>query len=171
MHVDDLRRRLHEGLVIPAHPLALDMHRRLDEPHQAALTRYYRASGAGGLAVGVHTTQFAIRNPKIGLFEPVLALAARVAREPMNDQRTPVLVAGICGDTAQATREAELASRLEYDAGLVSLAAPDPDRPSSHRHARGPLTTAGDSAALRCAAPQPLSRKFSNRSGARSPLT
>ena len=123
MHIDDLRRRLLGGLVIPAHPLALDMQRRLDEPHQAALTRYYRASGAGGLAVGVHTTQFAIRNPKIGLFEPVLALAARVAREPLNDQRTPVLVAGICGDTAQATREAELASRLEYDAGLVSLAA------------------------------------------------
>lgn len=123
MHIDDLRRRLLGGLVIPAHPLALDMHRRLDESHQAALTRYYRASGAGGLAVGVHTTQFAIRNPKIGLFEPVLALAACVAREPINDQRTPVLVAGICGDTSQAAREAELASRLEYDAGLVSLAA------------------------------------------------
>lgn len=123
MHVDDLRRRLLEGLVIPAHPLALDMHRRLDERHQAALTRYYRASGAGGLAVGAHTTQFAIRNPKIGLFEPVLALAARVAREPMNDRLTPILVAGICGDTPQAMREAELASRLEYDAGLVSLAA------------------------------------------------
>ena len=123
MHLDDLRRRLLEGLVIPAHPLALDINRRLDERHQAALTRYYRASGAGGLAVGVHTTQFAIRNPKIGLFEPVLALAARVAREPMNDQSTPVLVGGICGDTSQATREAEVASRLEYDAGLVSLAA------------------------------------------------
>ncbi|HET9468762.1 MAG TPA: hypothetical protein VFO48_10130 [Vicinamibacterales bacterium] len=123
MHVDDLRRRLHEGLVIPAHPLALDMHRRLDEPHQAALTRYYRASGAGGLAVGVHTTQFEIRNPKIGLFEPVLALAARVAREPMHNQSPPILVAGICGDTPQAMREAEVASRLGYDAGLVSLAA------------------------------------------------
>ncbi len=123
MNIDDLRGRLLDGLVIPAHPLALDARRRLDERHQAALTRYYRASGAGGLAVGVHTTQFAIRDPKIGLFEPVLALAADVAREPMSNQRAPVLVAGICGDPGQARREAEIASRLGYDAGLVSLAA------------------------------------------------
>ena len=76
MENSELRRRLLEGLVIPAHPLALDAQRRLDERRQAALTRYYRAAGAGGLAVGVHTTQFAIRDPKVGLFEPVLALAA-----------------------------------------------------------------------------------------------
>ena len=123
MQFQDLRRRLFDGLVIPAHPLALNAHRRLDERRQAALTRYYCAAGAGGLAVGVHTTQFAIRDPKIGLFEPVLALAADVARDGSNSARTPVLVAGICGDTPQAQREAEIASRLGYDAGLVSLAA------------------------------------------------
>ena len=123
MQINDLRRRLFDGLVIPAHPLALDSNRRLDERHQVALTRYYCAAGAGGLAVGVHTTQFAIRDPKVGLFEPVLALAAGVARERMNDVPAPVLVAGISGDGPQARREAEIASRLGYDAGLVSLAA------------------------------------------------
>lgn len=122
MQIQDLRRRLLDGLVIPAHPLALDANRRLDERHQAALTRYYRASGAGGIAVGVHTTQFAIRDSKIGLFEPVLALAAEVARESRNDAPSPVLVAGICGDGPQARREAEVAAALGYDAGLVSLA-------------------------------------------------
>jgi len=122
MQIQDLRRRLSDGLVIPAHPLALDARRRLDERRQAALTRYYRAAGAGGLAVGVHTTQFEIRHPKIGLFEPVLTLAADVAREDSNGARAPVMVAGICGDAPQAQREAEIASRLGYDAGLVSLA-------------------------------------------------
>ena len=71
----DVRSKLRSGLVIPAHPLALDANRRLDERRQRALTRYYLAAGAGGIAVGVHTTQFAIRDPKIGLLEPVLALA------------------------------------------------------------------------------------------------
>jgi dihydrodipicolinate synthase/N-acetylneuraminate lyase len=123
MLIQDLRRRLLDGLVIPAHPLALDAQRRLDERHQAALTRYYRTAGAGGLAIGVHTTQFAIRDPGVGLFEPVLALAADVAREDAGGMTPPVLVAGICGDTDQARREATLASRLGYDAGLVSLAA------------------------------------------------
>jgi dihydrodipicolinate synthase/N-acetylneuraminate lyase len=121
--IQDLRRRLLDGLVIPAHPLALDEHRRLDERRQAALTRYYRAAGAGGLAIAVHTTQFAIRDPRIGLFEPVLALAANVAREESDDAAPPLLVAGICGDSHQARQEAALASRLKYDAGLVSLAA------------------------------------------------
>jgi dihydrodipicolinate synthase/N-acetylneuraminate lyase len=123
MHLTELRRRLAAGLVIPAHPLALDTNRRFDERHQAALTRYYCAAGAGGLAVGVHTTQFAIRDPKIGLFEPVLSLAANVARERIDDRQAPLLVAGICGDGRQARREAEIAARLGYDAGLVSLAA------------------------------------------------
>jgi dihydrodipicolinate synthase/N-acetylneuraminate lyase len=123
MESSELRRRLLDGLVIPAHPLALDADRRLDERHQAALTRYYRAAGAGGLAVAVHTTQFAIRDPKIGLFEPVLALAATVAREDSGVRTPPVLVAGICGERDQACREAALASRLGYDTGLVSLAA------------------------------------------------
>jgi dihydrodipicolinate synthase/N-acetylneuraminate lyase len=121
MSIQELRRRLLDGLVIPAHPLALDAHRRLDERRQAALTRYYRASGAGGLAVAVHTTQFAIRDAKVDLLEPVLALAAEVARE--QPVEPPVLVAGICGDNDQATQEADLARRLAYDAGLVSLAA------------------------------------------------
>jgi dihydrodipicolinate synthase/N-acetylneuraminate lyase len=117
-----LRRRLLDGAVIPAHPLALDAERRLDERHQAALTRYYCAAGAGGLAVAVHTTQFAIREPMVGLFEPVLSLAADVARG-QSATSTPMLIAGVCGKTGQAVREATLAARLGYDAGLVSLAA------------------------------------------------
>jgi dihydrodipicolinate synthase/N-acetylneuraminate lyase len=123
MQILDLRKRLFDGLVIPAHPLALTANRRLDERHQAALTRYYCAAGAGGLAVGVHTTQFAIRDPKVCLLEPVLAMAADVAREGLTDAPAPVLVAGICGDGPQAQREAEIAERFGYDAGLVSLAA------------------------------------------------
>jgi len=137
VHIDDLRRRLFDGLVIPAHPLALDANRRLDERHQAALTRYYRAAGAGGIAVGVHTTQFAIRDPKIGLFEPVLALAGSVAREDAHDGGVPVLVAGICGDGRQARREAEIAAKLDYDAGLVSLAGlPDASEDELVAHCR-----------------------------------
>jgi dihydrodipicolinate synthase/N-acetylneuraminate lyase len=122
MDIRDLRQRLAEGLVIPAHPLALDVNRRLDERRQAALTRYYRAAGAGGVAIGVHTTQFAIRDSNVGLFEPVLALAADVAREQPNDRPAPLLVAGVCGDGRQSRHEAEIASRLGYDAALVSLA-------------------------------------------------
>lgn len=114
----DLRKRLFEGMVIPAHPLALNSQRKLDERRQNALTRYYVDAGAGGVAVGVHTTQFAIREPRFGLFEPVLELAA-VA---LGDQ--PVLrVAGICGQTAQALREAKFASDWGYHAGLLSLSA------------------------------------------------
>ena len=120
MTLRDLRARLLDGMVIPAHPLALDSARRLDERRQAALTRYYRAAGAGGVAVGVHTTQFGIREPNVALLEPVPAIAADVARERPNG---PLLIAGICGEARQARREAELALRLGYDAGLVSLAA------------------------------------------------
>jgi len=115
---------LKRGTVIPAHPLALDAGRRLDERRQRALTRYYVAAGAGGLAVGVHTTQFAIRDRRIGLFEPVLKLAAeemdradRLRAEPL------VRVGGICGETAQAVSEAQLLKELGYSAGLLSLAA------------------------------------------------
>ena len=112
------------GLVIPAHPLALTEDRRLDERHQRALTRYYCAAGAGGLAVGVHTTQFEIREPQWNLLEPVLRLAAEEARAYMAQRaRQLALIAGICGDTAQAEREAELAASLGYHAGLLSLAA------------------------------------------------
>ncbi len=114
----DLRKRLFEGLVIPAHPLALNSERKLDERRQAALTRYYVDAGAGGVAVGVHTTQFAIREPRFGLFEPVLELAA-VA---LGDQPV-VRVAGICGKTAQALREAKFAADWGYHAGLLSLSA------------------------------------------------
>jgi len=106
-------------MVIPAHPLALDENRRLDERYQRALSRYYLAAGAGGLAVAVHTTQFAIRDPKHGLLEPVLTLAAEVASEW---PQRPVLIAGVCGETRQAVREAELAAACGYDAVLVSLA-------------------------------------------------
>lgn len=113
-----LRERLYQGLVIPAHPLALDAGRKLDERRQRALTRYYLAAGAGGIAVGVHTTQFEIREPRYGLFRPVLELAAEEMRG------SPALkIAGICGLTPQATREAELVRSLGYDAGLLSLGA------------------------------------------------
>lgn len=112
------RTKLHQGVAIPAHPLALTSERRLDERRQRALTRYYLAAGAGGVAVAVHTTQFAIRHPHVGLFEPVLALAAEEAAG-----RDVVRIAGICGPTAQAVREAECAARLGYHAGLLSLAA------------------------------------------------
>src|SRR5436309_7030669 len=92
-----LRRALLDGMVIPAHPLALTAKRKLDERRQAALTRYYCEAGAGGIAVGVHTTQFAIRDPKIALFEPVLRLASAVMREYENGSgRRLVRVAGIC---------------------------------------------------------------------------
>ena len=115
---------LRRGLVIPAHPLALDAARRLDERRQIALTRYYCAAGAGGVAVGVHTTQFAIRDPAVGLLRPVLALAMDVLRRHARDGGAPlVAIAGICGPTPQAVAEAELARSLGYDAGLLSLAA------------------------------------------------
>jgi dihydrodipicolinate synthase/N-acetylneuraminate lyase len=110
--------------VIPAHPLALTPRRTLDERRQRALTRYYIDAGAGGIAVGVHTTQFAIREPRVGLFRPVLELAAETSRSWRAGKTEPfVLVAGICGDTKQAVGEAVLAVSLGYHAGLVSLAA------------------------------------------------
>lgn len=114
--------RLRQGTVIPAHPLALTPERTLDERRQRALTRYYLAAGAGGVAVGVHTTQFSIRLKKHGLLEPVLALAAETidAAAP----KDPVIrIAGVVGKTAQAVREAELAADLGYHVALVSLGA------------------------------------------------
>jgi dihydrodipicolinate synthase/N-acetylneuraminate lyase len=120
MSVDRLRARLGEGLVIPAHPLALTRERRLDENRQRGLTRYYLDAGAGGIAVGVHTTQFAIRAAGIDLFQPVLELAAETSRE--RDSQ-PLLVAGIVGETRQAVAEAELAAELGYDVGLLGLGA------------------------------------------------
>jgi dihydrodipicolinate synthase/N-acetylneuraminate lyase len=123
----ELRSALLSGLVIPAHPLALDPDRRLDERAQRALTRYYLAAGAGGIAVGVHTTQFAIRDPKYGLYEPVLALAAGTARDSALG-RGPALIAGLVGRTDQALREARIARDLGYHAGLLSLGAWRDDR-------------------------------------------
>jgi dihydrodipicolinate synthase/N-acetylneuraminate lyase len=116
----ELRAKLLQGLVIPAHPLALDARRRLDERRQRALSRYYIAAGVGGLAVGVHTTQFAIRDAEVGLFEPVLTLASE---EMDRSGASLVRVGGVCGETRQAVREAELLKRLGYHAGLLSLAA------------------------------------------------
>jgi len=119
-----IREILLDGQVIPAHPLALSEDRKLDERRQRALTRYYCEAGAGGIAVGVHTTQFAIRDPKIGLFRPVLELAIETVRSfEAESGRRLVRVAGVCGPTDQALAEAGLARDLGYDAGLLSLAA------------------------------------------------
>src|SRR5882672_12477834 len=115
----EVRRLIAEGTVIPAHPLALDASRALDTTHQRALTRYYSDAGAGGLAVGVHTTQFAIRD--VGLYRPVLELAAETAA---NWTKRPLaMVAGLAGPTQQAIAEATTARGIGYHAGLLSLAA------------------------------------------------
>lgn len=119
-----IRSLLQRGLVIPAHPLALDENLRLDERHQRALTRYYCDAGSGGVAVGVHTTQFSIRNREIGLFEPVLELAiAEVNAFEKRSGKVLARIGGICGGTKQACREAATLCRMGYDAGLLSLAA------------------------------------------------
>jgi len=118
------RAALDRGIAIPAHPLALTSAGQFDERRQRALTRYYVAAGAGGLAVGVHTTQFAIRRADVGLFEPVLALAREEMDRADAARTTPLVrVGGVCGDTRQACAEAELLVSLAYHAGLLSLAA------------------------------------------------
>src|SRR6187397_2428318 len=100
--IDALRRALLRGLVIPAHPLALNEQRTLDERRQVALTRYYCDAGAGGLAVAVHTTQFEIRKPEVGLLQPVLQLAFQTMRDWCpSPQSRPIMIAGIVGQTAQ----------------------------------------------------------------------
>jgi len=138
MDQSEVRRHLLEGQCIPAQPLALDESRRFDERRQRALTRYYVASGAGGLAVGVHSTQFEIRLPQHDLLRPVLELASRTIDEELQAASTCrlsgtadsgvtprpfVKIAGICGPTAQAVREAELARELGFACGLLSLGA------------------------------------------------
>jgi len=115
----EVRRLLAEGTVLPAHPLAIDASRKLDKTHQRALTRYYVDAGSGGLAVGVHTTQFAIRD--VGLYRPVLELAADTASSWT--RRPLALVAGLSGPTRQALAEADVARGIGYHAGLLSLAA------------------------------------------------
>jgi dihydrodipicolinate synthase/N-acetylneuraminate lyase len=112
----DIAALLHRGTVIPAHPLALDARRKLDTRRQRALARYYLDAGSGGLAVGVHATQFAIR--EAGLYEPVLKIAVDEARN-----RNVVLIAGLAGKTVQAKREAQVARSLGYHAGMLSLGA------------------------------------------------
>ena len=127
MHWSDLPRDslgvLRRGAAIPAHLLALDADRKLDVRRQRAMTRYYLDAGAGGVAVGVHSTQFAIRD--VGLYQPVLELAMQVAREwePLGGRRPLFMVAGLAGGTQQAVREARIARDLGYHAGLLSLAA------------------------------------------------
>lgn len=124
--LDDAKRtKLRCGCVIPAHPLALDAQNKLDERRQRALTRYYLAAGAGGLAVGVHTTQFAIHDSEVGLYKPVLELAKETADSVGANHHSPcpIMIAGILGKTDQAVREAELAVELGYDIGLLSLTA------------------------------------------------
>jgi dihydrodipicolinate synthase/N-acetylneuraminate lyase len=116
------RSALLKGIVIPAHPLALDTNRKLDERRQRALTRYYCEAGAGGVAVGVHTTQFGIRDPGVGLLQPVLELAIETVREcEVGSGKRLVRVAGVCGKSGQALGEATLARDRGYDAGLLSL--------------------------------------------------
>ena len=144
----NLRRHLLAGQVIPAHPLALTPRRTLDERAQRALTRYYVEAGAGGLAVGVHTTQFAIHDPAVGLYRPVLELARETALDwaarqapsgtpPGSPPRDLVLVAGLVGDTRQAAHEAAVARALGYHCGLLSLAAmADADDAALVRHCR-----------------------------------
>ncbi len=121
--MDGLRAHLRDGVVIPAHPLALTPRRTLDERHQRALTRYYVDAGAGGIAVGVHTTQFAIREH--GLYRPVLELAATTARAALAAGREFALVAGVCGSTKRACGEAAVAGALGYRLALLSLGGLD----------------------------------------------
>jgi hypothetical protein len=110
---------LRQGTVIPAHPLALDANRQFDKQSQRAIARYYVDAGSGGLAVGVHSTQFAIR--EVGLYRPVLELAIETAQEWTD--RPLVMIAGAVGKTAQAVEEAKTARSLGYHAVLLSLAA------------------------------------------------
>jgi dihydrodipicolinate synthase/N-acetylneuraminate lyase len=133
-----MRAHLLTGQVIPAHPLALTASRSLDERHQRGLTRYYLDAGAGGIAVGVHTTQFAIRDPRHGLYRPVLELAAETVRGWKTPSAKPfALVAGVVGDTRQAVAEAEMATALGYHAALLSLGAlPNASEAELIRHCR-----------------------------------
>ena len=114
---------LRKGAVIPAHPLALNAQRQIDPRRQRALSRYYLDAGSGGLAVGVHTTQFAIREN--GMYAPVLEMAMQTAQDwiPLGGQRPLVMIAGVAGPTSQACAEAATAKAMGYHAGLLSLAA------------------------------------------------
>ena len=119
----DIRKKVKHGVVIPAMPLALNPDRTFDETHQRALTRYYLDANVGGIAVGVHSTQFQIRDPDIGLFEPVLSLVSSTIEAYCKPEPSILKVAGICGKTGQALKEAGFAVEAGYHAGLLSLAA------------------------------------------------
>ena len=119
----DWRSQLRQGVAIPAHPLALTKNRKLDERRQRALTRYYIAAGVGGLAIGVHTTQFAIRDPRHGLFKPVLELASEELQRYADRADPVVRIGGVCGETRQAMEEVSLLADLRYNAALLSLAS------------------------------------------------
>lgn len=116
----ELKALLHEGTVMPAYPLALNPDRSFDEYTQRVLTHYYLDAGVGGLAVGVHTTQFEIRDPEHNLFETILKVAAEEIDRAQLD-RPFIKLAGICGPTEQAVAEAELAVKYGYDMGLLSM--------------------------------------------------
>jgi hypothetical protein len=131
--LDALRR----GVAIPAMPLALTAERRWDERRQRALCRYYMTAGAGGIAIGVHTTQFAIRDPRHGLFAPLLALVAEEIDRTSPARPEPLVrIGGICGPAAQATAEARILRDLGYHAGLLSLAGTGPDDTARLAHCR-----------------------------------
>jgi len=115
-----VKKKLHEGTVIPAHPLALTEERKLDEPSQRALTRYYLDAGVGGIAVGVHTTQFEIRKPEYNLYEKVLTIAIEETKRA-NAPDGFIKIAGICGETVQALAEAKFSKEAGYDLGLLSM--------------------------------------------------
>lgn len=121
---DSKLKLLMEGTVIPAHPLALDNNRKLNDKYQRALTRYYIDAGAGGIAVGVHTTQFEIRKPQFNLYEPVLRLAAEEVAK-FAKHRPFLKIAGVCGPTKQAAGEADIAISLDYDMALLSMGGLD----------------------------------------------
>ncbi len=123
MPPDAILANLRHGVVIPAHPLALNADGKFDERRMRGLTRYYIDAGAGGLAVGVHTTQFEIRDPVIGLYKPVLKNVRNTEKEWNEAERPIALIAGICGDTSQAVSEAQTAVDAGYHAGLLSLGA------------------------------------------------
>ena len=133
-----MRAILQRGVAIPASPLALNAARRLDPRRQRALWRYYSAAGAGGIAVGVHTTQFAIRDPKTRLFQPLLDLAVDEFNRLDAGRKEPLLrIAGVCGRTPQACAEAELAAGRGFHAGLLSLGAmADADEDALVAHCR-----------------------------------
>lgn len=134
---ENVLKALRRGLVIPAMPLALTAARRLDECRQRALCRYYIAAGAGGIAAGVHTTQFAIRDPRHDLFRPVLSLVTEEIDRAQARQPDPIVrIGGICGPTGQAIAEAELLRELGYHAGLLNLAGTGPDDDARLAHCR-----------------------------------